>query len=85
MKEMNVSVTFECEISKAGLKVEWFKGDKKLRRDDRYDITVDGKVHRLIIDKVTEKDIAEYSATYQTLKTSAKLAFAGEFFDQIDT
>lgn len=76
--EVNIAVTLECEISKEGLKVEWYRKDKKLRRDDKYDIVVDGKVHRLIINNVTSEDVGQYSAVYEKLKTNAKLSVAGE-------
>ena len=78
LKEENTKATFECEISKSGLKVEWFKGEKKLRRDNKYDIEVEGKIHRLIVNKVKSEDVAKYSATYEKLSTSAKLSLAGE-------
>ena len=76
---MNVKVTLECEISKSGLKVEWYKGDKKIRRDETYDISADGKVHRLVIEKATEAEAGSYSACYEKLKTTGKLSFAGEY------
>ena len=76
LKEVDVEVTFECEISKDGLKVEWLKGDKKLSRDERYNISVSGKTHKLIISKVALEDIGEFSATYQKLSTTAKLSIS---------
>ena len=78
LAEENVKATFECEISKSGLKVEWYKGDKKLRRDVKYDIEVDGKVHRLIVNEVKIEDVAKYKATYEKLSTSAELTLAGK-------
>ena len=77
VSEAKAKVTFECEISKSGLSVEWYKGDKKLRRDEKYDIQKDDKVHRLIIDEVVDKDVGEYKAVYKQLSTSAKLTLAG--------
>jgi hypothetical protein len=78
LTELNVTATFECELSKdGGLKVEWLKGDKKVRRDDRIDIVDDGKVHRLIIEKATAQDAGKYTATYEKLSTSASLTIAG--------
>ena len=70
------SATFECEISKSGLKLEWFKGTKKLRRDEKYTMETDDKVHRLVVDSVTQEDLAQYSATYEKLSTAAKLDMA---------
>jgi len=76
---VDATATFECELSKdGGLKVEWFKGDKKLRRDDRINFVDDGKVHRLVIEKATAQDVGKYSATYEKLTTSATLSLAGK-------
>ena len=70
----NVTATFECEISKAGLKVDWMKGDKKLRRDERVDIVADGKTHRLVIEKAGVDDVGKYTAVYEKLTTTAALS-----------
>ena len=73
-------IVLVCEISKAGLKVDWYKGDKKLRRDDKYNYLVeDGTVHKLLIDKVSAEDAGQYRAVYQNLETSATLTVAGRF------
>lgn len=77
LKEDNVKAVLECEISKSGLKVEWFKGEKQLRRDAKYDIESDGKVHRLVFEKIKGEDVGTYSARYGNLETSAKLTLAG--------
>ncbi len=74
--EFPSDAALECEISKDGLKVQWLKGKKEIRRDDKHDIIVEGKVHKLMISKVTTEDAGEYSATYQNLSTSAKLTVA---------
>jgi obscurin-RhoGEF protein len=84
LKQENIKAVFECEISKSGLRVNWFKGDKQLRRDEKYDIEVDGKFHRLIIDKVKVEDVGDYSATYEKLTTSAKLNLAGNFISYLN-
>lgn len=76
--KLKSKIVLECEISKTGLKIEWFKGDKKLRRDDRYDIVADGRVHQLVIEKITAEDGGEYKAVYQKLSTNAKLSIQGK-------
>ena len=76
IKEVNKTVTLECEISKENLTVDWYKGERKLRRDDKFDIKIEGKVHKLIIEKCDMDDIATYSATYKDLKTACKLDLA---------
>ena len=72
--EANKTVTFECEISKDGLKLDWYRGDKQLRRDEKHDIIADGKVHRLIIEKADMDNVGEYHAFYKKTQTSAKLS-----------
>ena len=42
------------------------------------DFTVDGKLHKLIIQKVDEKDTGVYSANYKKLTTSAKVSLQGK-------
>ena len=69
-----MTATFECELSKAGLKVEWTKDDKRLRRDDKIDIVSDGKTHRLTIEKAGSDDVGKYTAAYEKLTTTAKLS-----------
>ena len=73
----NVAVTFECELSKDGLKVEWFKGEKKLKRDDRYNMSSSGKVHKLTIDSVDSEDVGEYTVAFEKLSSAAKLSMEG--------
>ncbi len=76
IKELKVKVILECEISKEGLKIEWHKGSKKIRRDDKFDIKVEGKIHRLIIEDVSAEDTGDYTASYQKLSTIGKLTVA---------
>jgi obscurin-RhoGEF protein len=84
VKESNVTATLSCEISKKGLKVDWYKGDKKLRRDDKYNITIeDETVHKLIIENVTTQEAGEYKAVYDKLETSATVSVAGMMHNAI--
>ena len=74
--DINQTATLECELSKSGLKVEWYRGNKQIRRDGKHDIVTDGKTQKLVIEKVMPDEAGEYSATYQNLTTSAKLTVA---------
>ena len=71
--EVNMTATFECELSKEGLKVDWAKNGKPLRRGDRYEILTEGRIQKLVIEKVTSEDAGKYTATYQYLDTTAAL------------
>ncbi len=75
--ETGTTVTFECEISKEGVPVEWYHGNKKLRRDDKHDIVAKGTTHHLTIEKCGGEDAGQYKAVYQTLETEAKLRVEG--------
>ena len=77
VKNIGKSVTLECEISKDGLKVDWYFGNKKLRRGENYDITASGKTQTLTIEKATEQSVGEYRAEYKTATSSCKLNLAG--------
>ena len=85
--EIGVSVTLECELSKKDVKVEWTKDGKTLRRDDNYDIIDTGKLHQLVIEKVSPDHAGKYSATYDKLSTEGSLTLTGEimqiYFQQI--
>jgi len=70
----NVTATFECELSKAGLKVEWTRDDKRLRRDERVDIVSEGHTHRLVIENAGSDDVGKYTAVYEKLSTTAALS-----------
>ena len=56
------TATFECEISKENFPVEWQKNGKPIAAmPKKYEIIVDGKIHRLVILNVDEEDDAEYT------------------------
>ena len=73
-----MTATFECELSKAGLKVEWMKGDKRLRRGDNIDMVSEGKTHKLIIEKAGSDDVGKYTAVYENLTTTAALSLVSK-------
>ena len=76
--EVNNDLVLECELSKEGLKVEWFKDSKKITRSDNdYDIQVEGRIHRLLIKKASSKNIGTYRADHAALTTSAKVSIEG--------
>jgi len=77
LDKVGVDVCLECELSKEGQKVEWFKDSKKIRPDVEHDIQVEGRMHRLIIKKATPKDIGTYRADYMHLSTAAKVSIEG--------
>ena len=77
IKDINVSATFECELSKPGLKMEWAKAEKTIKPNEKYEISMDGAVHRLVINDVNAEDVKKYTASYQSISTSANLTVQG--------
>ncbi len=76
----NNTVTLECQISKPGHRVIWFKDGKEIKRTDRREIQIDKKDktwHRLIITKSQLDDEAEYSAKVANDVTKATLWVEG--------
>ena len=78
MNELGVAATFECEISKDGLKSEWFKGSQPVTAGDKYDVIREGKVHRLVVKNSVTEDESEYSVKFPDLDSTAKLTIKGE-------
>ena len=75
--EIPSTATFECELSKAGLRVQWLRGDEPISSGDKYDITSDGAVHRLIVRDVSGDDMNTYTATVRGKTSSASLTVEG--------
>ena len=76
--DIGTTVTLECELSREGLSVEWFKDNKKVLRDLKHDFVDDKKIHKLVISKVDSEDVGNYRCEYKLLSTQAKLSVEGE-------
>ena len=77
LNDLHLKGVFECEISKAGLKVEWQKKGKPLKADDKYSIESEGAVYRLIINDAIAEDEANYTIVVKDVNSSAKLTIHG--------
>ncbi len=75
------SVTLECEVSKPGQKVKWFKDGKEIKPDKKRGILpkVDGTKHILTIPKSVVEDSAVYSVKIGDQETKGKLTVEGRF------
>jgi len=77
--ELGGTATFECELSRPNVKVQWMKGDKPILPGPKYDVVMDGAVHRLVVrDVIGADDVTEYSATVRGLTSKASLTLQGE-------
>ena len=70
-------VEFECEISKPDRQVAWYKNGEEVPMDARIEITVDGCIHKMIINEAYTEDSAEYTVKIGDQQTSAKLVVEG--------
>ena len=77
VNQLPCSATFECEVSKSNVAVQWFKEDEPIRRGHKYDVIADGRVHKLVVKDIGEKDEKEFFITAKNSKCSATLAIKG--------
>lgn len=71
--------TFECEVSKTGLKAKWLKGDTELKASDRYEMVTLGQRHLLHIHNAELADQDTYTVVVEEGVTStAKLTVEGK-------
>ena len=78
MNDLGLTAEFVCEVSKPGLKAEWYKGDKQVKVSDKYEIRTNTTVHRLVIDKAMAEDEASYTIKFKEAKSTAKLTIKGK-------
>lgn len=83
LHELGLTATFECEVSKEGLKAEWYKGKKQIKRSEKYEIKSDRTVHSLTIDKAIGEDEAEYTVVFKAVKSTAKLTIKGKQIEDL--
>lgn len=80
--EIPGTATFECELSRPNVKVQWMKAGKPILPDQKYDVKMDGAVHRLVIRDVSgQDDVTEYLATVRGLTSKASLDLQGEIIN----
>ena len=80
LKQVGIKGVFETEVSKTGLKPEWYKGDNQLRRGDVYDIVSEGCKHQLVVEEAKIKDEGQYKVKFGDISSEAKLIIQGNFF-----
>ena len=72
-------VTFECELTKANVKVQWQRGKEAILPSKKYVVVADGAVHRLTINEATGDDISDYTAVARGKTSTAKILVEGRF------
>ncbi|XP_049341975.1 obscurin [Astyanax mexicanus] len=78
-------VILHCELSKAGVPVQWWKGEEELSNGAKYRIKQEGSAAELHIKNVLPMDVGEYSCVIGDQKTTAEVnvrAAASVFFEK---
>lgn len=89
VREIPGTAVFECEISKANMKAEWQRAGKVISAGDKYEMSVEGGVHKLIVHNVDDLDEDNYTVVIRDVQSTAKLTVIGEenlfalFYDEI--
>lgn len=71
------NVSLRCELSRAGVPVQWFKAEDPLCHGGRYQMTLRGKVAELHVRNVQPEDVGEYSCVLGQQKTTAEVNVRG--------
>ena len=77
LTEFPQDTTFEAQLSKPNVPVQWYKNDKPITKGPKYDIIADGPVHKLIIKDASTEDEATYSIAAKSNKSAGKLIVQG--------
>uniref|UniRef100_A0AAY5KTQ4 Ig-like domain-containing protein n=1 Tax=Esox lucius TaxID=8010 RepID=A0AAY5KTQ4_ESOLU len=70
--------TFECEISEPNVPVMWMKDGQELEISERYIVSTEKSIHRLMIQSVRMSDAGEYSVVAGSSVSKAKLTVEGK-------
>ena len=77
MNEVGLKAVFSCEISRKEYKAEWYRGDKLLRRGDKYDMTSADGTHTLVVEQSQAEDVGQYTVKLNGISSKAKLDIKG--------
>lgn len=77
------TITLECEVSKSDVEATWTKNKTPIKHGGRFEIIVDGTVHKLIIKDVLMEDKAKYTITVADKKSSAEVFVSEEVVEFI--
>lgn len=72
-------MTLRCELSRAGIPVEWRKEAQLLKEGEKYQIKQEGRAAEMTIRGVTLADGGEYSCSVGMAATSAEVKVRGTF------
>ncbi|XP_029355302.1 obscurin isoform X2 [Echeneis naucrates] len=78
-------VILRCELSKAGVPVQWWKSDDQLYHGGRYQMMLRGNIAEMQIKNIQPEDVGEYSCVFGEQRTTAEVnvrAAASVFFEK---
>lgn len=79
-EDVNVDVTFTCELSQPDVKVDWLKGKTPITREDnKYTITNIDCEYTLVVKGVKPEDESDYSILVKSKKSTAELFLDGNY------
>ncbi|XP_026160421.1 obscurin isoform X2 [Mastacembelus armatus] len=67
------NVSLRCELSRAGVPVQWWKADELLCHGGRYQMMLKGKIAEMHIKNIQPEDVGEYSCAFGEQKTTAEV------------
>ncbi|XP_014826220.1 PREDICTED: obscurin-like isoform X6 [Poecilia mexicana] len=78
-------VCLRCELSRAGVPVQWWKGEDQLYHGGRFQMTQRGNMAEMTIRNIQPEDVGEYSCVFGGQKTTAEVnvrAAASVYFEK---
>ncbi|XP_076009237.1 obscurin [Genypterus blacodes] len=67
------NVVLRCELSRAGVSVEWWKGEDQLSNLGRFQMMLNGKIAEMLIKNVQPEDVGVYSCVCEDQRTTAEV------------
>uniref|UniRef100_A0A3P9MQA3 Ig-like domain-containing protein n=1 Tax=Oryzias latipes TaxID=8090 RepID=A0A3P9MQA3_ORYLA len=71
------NVCLRCELSRAGVPVQWWKGEDQLSHGGRFQMSQKGKTAEMTIRSIQPEDVGEYSCVFGGQKTTAEVNVRG--------
>lgn len=71
------NVCLRCELSRASVPVQWWKGEDQLSHGGRFQMSQKGKTAEMTIRSIQPEDVGEYSCVFGGQKTTAEVNVRG--------
>lgn len=74
---ISTNAEFVVELSRSDVKVIWLRDGKEIKNSEKYTITSEKNVRKLIVNKSMHEDELEYTCVVDEIRTSSKLIVEG--------